>query len=175
MSAGAPAPLVVRAATPADLPRILAEEARGRDGGFILGNDEAAHRRMLADPDVEYRVYCGGDGGWLGNVILRGLTAPLRAIELKRIVVAEPGRGTGSAIMRDVMRHAFATLGAHRLWLDSVGDNRRAHAVYRRLGFVQEGCLRDAILIHGAYRDVLIFGMLEGEWRRLHDMKEPPR
>ncbi|MBL8838614.1 MAG: GNAT N-acetyltransferase [Alphaproteobacteria bacterium] len=176
MSIGAePAPMIVRAATPDDLPRLLAEEARARAGGFILGDDEPTHRAMLADPDIEYRVYLAPQGGWLGNVILRIAPAPLRVIELRRIVVAQPGRGTGTAIMVDVMRHAFATLGAHRLWLDSLGDNLRAHAVYRRLGFTQEGRLRDEVLVRGAYRDVLVFGMLEDEWRRLADAKEPRR
>jgi RimJ/RimL family protein N-acetyltransferase len=156
-----------RAATPDDLPRILAEEARARADRLILGWSEARHRAALGEPDVEYRVY-EDESGWLGFVILELLPAH-RCAELTRIVTTQPGRGIGRAILRDTMRHVFETLRAHRLWLTSFADNARAHRVYRHLGFVEEGVLRESARRVDGFQCAVIFAMLEHEW---HARKE---
>ena len=49
------------------------------------------------------------------------------------------GRGLGREAMRLVLRHAFGTLGMHRVDLLVLDDNDRAIAAYRACGFVEEG------------------------------------
>jgi diamine N-acetyltransferase len=153
----------VRPATRDDLPRILEEEAWARADRRILGWPEARHLQALSDHGTEYRVYADATG-WLGFVILEALAAH-RCVELTRIVTAQPGRGVGRRILHDTMRHAFGALGAHRLWLTSFADNARAHRVYRHLGFVQEGVLRQSARRVDGFQDAVIFAMLEHEWR----------
>lgn len=36
--------------------------------------------------------------------------------------------------------------------------------VLEKLGFQQEGCLREHAYIRGAYRDTYLFGLLADEW-----------
>jgi len=99
-----------------------------------------------------------------GYVILRGLRSANRCLELKRIVIAEPGRGLGRQVLRAIIDKAFGELAAHRLWLDVYDDNHRARHLYRSLGFVEEGTLRDCIRCEGRYRSLVVMSMLESEY-----------
>ncbi|MEQ8937009.1 MAG: GNAT family N-acetyltransferase [Amphiplicatus sp.] len=147
-----------------DLPWILKLEAAARYGGFIRGNDEATHRRQFADANARY-LLINAEGRAKGFAYLRGLASPDQSIELRRIVIGEPGQGVGKAAMRALMAYAFDTLAANRLWLDTLHDNVRAQHVYRSLGFVEEGRLRQAMKLGGAFHDLLLFSLLAEDWR----------
>ena len=100
-----------------------------------------------------------------GFAILRGLTLPNRSIELKRNVIAEPGRGLGKQAMAAILAEMFGHLSAHRVWLDAFEDNLRAQHVYRSLGFVKEGMVRECVYHEGRYRSLILMSMLESEYR----------
>jgi ribosomal-protein-serine acetyltransferase len=44
-------------------------------------------------------------------------------------------------------------------------ENRRSRAIPERLGFKQEGILREEMFIDGRYLDSVVYAMLEDEWR----------
>ncbi len=48
--------------------------------------------------------------------------------------------------------------------------NRKSKAIPERLGFTEEGRIRNYELLHGEYLDRIIFGLLKKEWtnRRSH-------
>ena len=98
-------------------------------------------------------------------MLLAGLASPNRAIELRRIVVSEPGRRLGRTALALVLDHAFTLLDAHRVWLDVMVHNERARRAYRAVGFVEEGVLRDALLGDGGYESLVVMSILAGEWR----------
>jgi len=84
------------------------------------------HYQALHDPDVRYLIVAAADNAPNGFVILRGMTSDSGSIELKRIAVAEPGRGTGRRALEAVIAKVFGELAAHRLWLDVFDYNDRA-------------------------------------------------
>ncbi|KJA16913.1 hypothetical protein HYPSUDRAFT_46819 [Hypholoma sublateritium FD-334 SS-4] len=53
----------------------------------------------------------------------------------------------------------------HRVSLTVFEGNDRALALYRRLGFVEEGRHRKIVWIKGSWRDTYYMGILEDEWR----------
>ena len=65
------------------------------------------------------------------------------------------GRGVGTLLMRTLCDYADNWLGLLRIELEVYADNRRAQALYRRFGFVQEGVHRCDALRDGAYVDSL--------------------
>ena len=55
----------------------------------------------------------------------------------------EWGKGYGTDASRVTIRYGFQELNLYRIWLDVFGYNDRAQALYRRLGFTEEGRLRE--------------------------------
>ena len=90
---------------------------------------------------------------------------PHRCIRLKRIIARNPERGIGSKFLRSVLDICFNELAAHRVELLVHLDNERARRVYARIGFAEEGILRD---LHrnddGSFRSMRLMSILETEW-----------
>jgi RimJ/RimL family protein N-acetyltransferase len=64
-----------------------------------------------------------------------------------------------------LMRHAFETLGFHRVEYKTDARNARSRAAILKLGAVQEGILRKhMILADGYVRDSVYFSVLDTEW-----------
>lgn len=73
--------------------------------------------------------------------------------------------GYGTDTMRTVCRFGFEMMNLHRIELEVYANNARARHVYERVGFVLEGCRRQALYKYGRYQDVLVMSLLEGELR----------
>jgi RimJ/RimL family protein N-acetyltransferase len=158
---GSKGPLL-RTAGPEDIEAIIAIEARPELADFILRWEPERHRAGLADPDRRYLVMDGAEG-LAAYIILAGLTSPNRSVELVRIVIAEPGGGLGTQALVQLIDLVFGPMGAHRLWLDVFTDNVRARHVYAKLGFREEGVLREAVLRDGRWRSLVVMALLEHE------------
>lgn len=74
------------------------------------------------------------------------------------------GRGFAREALSAVLEHAFATLGARRVFADCDPENASSIRLVESLGFVQEGHLRAEWETHIGIRDSLIFGLLLDEW-----------
>jgi RimJ/RimL family protein N-acetyltransferase len=79
------------------------------------------------------------------------------------------GRGAGTEATWLMLRHAFETLGLHRIGLFVFEFNERAIRAYQRCGFVIEGRSRESIWRDGRWWDELAMSVLETDWRRIRD------
>ena len=80
------------------------------------------------------------------------------------------GHGYIAEAVRLLATYAFDTLKANRLEIRCDELNARSAAVPQRLGFVQEGCLRNnATAPDGRIRSTLVFSLIPGEW---HDERQ---
>jgi ribosomal-protein-serine acetyltransferase len=80
------------------------------------------------------------------------------------------GHGYVTEAMRLVANYAFDTLKANRLEIRCDERNVRSAAIPQRLGFVQEGCLRNNMATpDGKLRNTLVFSLIPGEW---HDERQ---
>jgi len=66
--------------------------------------------------------------------------------------------------MRLLLRHGFATLNLHRIYLRVFEDNPRAIRSYEKAGFVHEGRQRQGEYHEGEFHDVLFMSVLRPEW-----------
>ena len=73
--------------------------------------------------------------------------------------------GYGTDAMRALCRFGFDIMNLHRIQLDVYAGNQRAQHVYEKVGFRIEARKRQGIYKFGAYQDVLVMGLLEGELR----------
>jgi RimJ/RimL family protein N-acetyltransferase len=114
------------------------------------------------DDVVLFGIRARDDDRLLGTCQLLGIDRRSRGAEL-RIRLGEEGdrgRGHGSEALRLLLRHAFDDLNLRRVSLQVLATNERAIAAYRSAGFAQEGRLREAAYVDGAYVDVLLFATL---------------
>jgi RimJ/RimL family protein N-acetyltransferase len=155
----------LRRATSADLPFLLGLERRYSALGFVGTDSESLHNERMASSGASYLIV-EDSGRPAGFVILCGLDSVNRCVELKRIMVDPPGKGVGSAVLRRILTMVFDEFSAHRIWLDVYEDNQRARSVYRTLGFVEEGTLRECIHDGGRFRSLVVMSILEPEYRR---------
>jgi RimJ/RimL family protein N-acetyltransferase len=160
------ADLVLRPAVASDIEAIISIESRGSISQFIRPWRHERHAAALENRSYAYLI-AEVAGETVGFVIFQEVLSTDRSINLMRIAVTEPGQGNGTTLMRLAMRHAFIDLGAHRLWLDVFAENDRARHVYRGLGFVEEGTMRDAALKPDGFHSLVIMSMLEDEYRAL--------
>ena len=70
------------------------------------------------------------------------------------------GRGLMTLAVRAMIDHAFGEWRLHRVEIQTAVDNQRSRAVAERLGFTQEGVLREAELIGDRYHDLVVYGLL---------------
>ena len=81
----------------------------------------------------------------IGNVWLWDIDRRHRKAEL-RVVVGDRtarGQGLGAEAIDRLCRHAFDTLGLHRVYAYVLGINPSARRAFERAGFTLEGTLRD--------------------------------
>jgi diamine N-acetyltransferase len=150
-----------------DVPLIAAMERLAAVRDFVGQWSEERHLRTLSNDDARYFVSESESGELQAYAILRGIGEASRSIELKRIVVAAPGRGLGRRILNDLIRIAFEELHAHRMFLDVYEDNARARHIYESLGFVYEGIMREAGERNEKFISLHLMSMLDREYRKI--------
>jgi diamine N-acetyltransferase len=158
----------LRQTAEADLAFVCALERDPETAPWVLAWSEERHRAAIADPDEEHLLLVAGEEDGeraLGFVLLAGLCDANNCVQLRRIVVAERGRGSGRAGLELIQEHAFAELGARRLWLDLQVRNLRARRASAAVGFLPEGILRDAMKTADGYVSLAVMSMLAPEWR----------
>jgi ribosomal-protein-serine acetyltransferase len=77
------------------------------------------------------------------------------------------GRGTMTDAVRTLVRHAFEVWDLNRIEIRVAVGNTRSAAIPRRLGFVEEGVLRQAERHAGGFRDIVVFSLLRRDEPRV--------
>ena len=81
---------------------------------------------------------------------------------------AAPGApaGTGSHLGRMALQFAFGSLQVHKVCGEALEGNEASIRFHRKLGFREEGRLREQENVGARYHDLICFGLLAHEWPR---------
>lgn len=122
--------------------------------------------RVLASEEDRMYAVEDGDGRYLGNAGIHRIYWPARNGRLGLMLARHAhGRGLGAATLRALCGVGFDELGLHKLWLVHYADNARMRHLARKLGFVEEGVLRDEYFHRGTFHDMVRHSLLEHEHR----------
>lgn len=134
----------------------------------VLNNELPGYFFIIADRD---------DESYLGQFDLRTTDDPSHQASLSIIVPARinRGKGYGREAMRLGLQFGFQTANLNRIWLYVLSGNTAAIQLYRSLGFLEEGVLREDVYRHGKYLDVIVMAILRREWeaRNARSSTEP--
>ena len=122
------------------------------------------------DPTAVTYVIESADGEYAGSIGLMHIDGRNRRAEVG-VVIARPedwGRGMGTEAMILMLRHAFEEMNLHRVTLRVYTFNDRAQRSYGKIGFVEEGRLREDTYRHGAWHDTVLMGILADEFFARH-------
>jgi ribosomal-protein-serine acetyltransferase len=74
------------------------------------------------------------------------------------------GRGVMTEAVRAYVDYAFATLGLHRVVVEAAVENARSRAIPERLGFREEGVLREVERVGERMLDHVVYAVLAADW-----------
>jgi RimJ/RimL family protein N-acetyltransferase len=148
-----------------DIPLFREYERKGAEDGFVAHQKDEDHLAQMKNPDLLYVMFMDTETSEpIGYGLLCGLESQPRIIELRRLVIFKTNRGYGRKSVQLIKSYVFSGLEAHRLWLDVRAHNERAYHLYQSEGFVDEGTLREAVLLNGQFLDVKLLSVLKREY-----------
>jgi ribosomal-protein-serine acetyltransferase len=82
------------------------------------------------------------------------------------IAEAGQGRGTVTRAVAALVDHAFGVWNLNRVEIHAGVENERSRAIPRRLGFVEEGVLRQVERLGDRFIDHVVYAVLAQDWPR---------
>ncbi|WP_028784387.1 GNAT family N-acetyltransferase [Thalassobacillus devorans] len=76
------------------------------------------------------------------------------------------GNGIMTRVVKALTDYAFTELRLNRVDIKAAFDNKKSRGVPERLGFVEEGRIRQAEWLYDHYVDHVVYGMLKEEWKK---------
>lgn len=150
-----------------DLDEVMHIEGQEENKRFVYVWSKERHLQAIEVSDEMHLVIRDKeDERILGYILLAGLDGEDKSIELRRITIAEKGKGYGRESMKLIKKLCFEKLGCHRLWLDLFEDNLIAYHLYLSEGFVREGLLRECKKYNDQYRSMIIMSILDREYNK---------
>ncbi|GLI27132.1 hypothetical protein ARHIZOSPH14_13740 [Agromyces rhizosphaerae] len=134
-----------------------------RAGMRLLATDDDA---MLLVAELVGEPSLGREGDRVVAEFMTRVTSVAHAqVEIGWLVHPEfQRRGLAAEGTAAVLRHAFETLGAHRVHAVLDPRNLASAAICRRMGMRHEGTEREREFHDGAWDDLATFGILRREW-----------
>jgi RimJ/RimL family protein N-acetyltransferase len=145
-------------------------EERGPQPPRAITRAEFAARfdKVLTEPSQDALFVIEADGAAVGRCALFDIDNLARTAEVGIAIHAPArGRGYGTEALRALVAFAFERCNLRRAHLRVLASNVVAIASYRKVGFVEEGRLRESAWVRGNYEDELVMGLLRSEWLRL--------
>ena len=135
-------------------------------------------RRTLEEVRQWYNDYFSGEANRLymisyqdnpiGYFTIEGIDKVNKNCEFG-IIIGEPdyhNKGIGTSAVTMMLEKAFGEMGMHRIFACIEEENIPSIRCFMKSGFTLEGRLREAKFTDDRYKDILLFSILEHEWRR---------
>ena len=165
----------LRKPEPSDLDALLTQKNNPEVTKFLGGVARPRSRKDLEEwlewhrcrtDEVLWSIICVEDGRCVGHAGLYKIDRVVRCAEFG-IMVGDPsawGQGVGYQATILAISHGFSQENLNRISLTVLDTNDRAIHLYQKVGFVEEGRLRQAQYRDGQYVDLIAMGILRHEF-----------
>ena len=103
----------------------------------------------------------------IGKIYISRINRAEDSLDITRIYIADPelrGKGYGEEALRLILEYAFINLHMERVTIDHFEKNRFAASLYDKIGFKNEGLMRNAGKKNGKYINLQLKSMLRAEY-----------
>ena len=124
-------------------------------------DDEESFIENLGEENIHLSIYTENE--LIGNIVLKEKEEGVAEIG----VMIDPdyhGNGYGTEASKLLINHGFEQMRYHRVYARVFASNEKSKSVWKKLGFQEEGLLREHIFMDGEFEDARIYGILEREW-----------
>ena len=160
--------LRLRRADLSDLNFILELQTVPENSKFIVPFDENFHTNILTSDcakKIDVIVEERDTNLPVGYFMLSELDNPHNKVEITHVIIAKKNCGYGHEALKLLLTWIFKVKKYHRAFLDCKEYNSVAIHLYESLGFKREGIMRDVICTNGVYENLILFGILEDEFK----------
>ena len=97
----------------------------------------------------------------IGNILLGPINWINHSSDLSMMIGSKKfwGKGYMSEAFNLITNHAFNILNLHKLKAGTEKENESSIKLFKKLGWVEEGLLKEHVLYNGKYHDVLLFAI----------------
>lgn len=147
-----------------DLELVRTLERDPENSPYIRQWSRDRHLRSIEDDNEAHFLIVDGSTGTLkGYAILIGVQDEDDSLQLKRLVIAAKGQGSGRSALKAIKQFAFREVRCHRLWLEVLEGYDSARGLYESEGFQVEGIARESFKRGHEYASLIIMSILAGE------------
>jgi ribosomal-protein-alanine N-acetyltransferase len=124
---------------------------------------------MARDEAFSFLIFDAGADTLLGGLTLGGIRRGVAQSGTLGYWMGAPhaGKGRMTRAVAAAVRFGFATLRLHRIEAACLPENAASQTLLEHNGFQREGLARGYLRINGAWRDHLLYGLVEPEATRL--------
>ncbi len=123
----------------------------------------AAQKRQ--NGDLWLGIYNKASRAHIGNIELSRASSVHQTATFAILLWSDHGQGLAFEASRIILEFGFRKLNLSRVELEVHSENAPAIALYKKLGFVEEGRKRQAFHRSGKKSDLIVMGLLQSEFR----------
>lgn len=123
-------------------------------------------RRRQAGDELRWAIRVRGEERLAGMCVLHEPYSPRRRAELGYMLAPDRwGQGFAAEAVEAVISYGFSVLGLNRIEALTFAENSASRALLRKLGFAEEGIMRQHAWEKGRYWDDVIHALLADDFR----------
>lgn len=123
---------------------------------FTKKDEEKYVKKILASKNDFVFSFFNSSGEYIGQGGIHQIAWENKLGRLSIIIKREYwNKGYAQEILPTLIRYAFKELGLHKITLMYWKENKKAKHLYKKLGFVKEGVLKDEYFWQGKYHDMV--------------------
>lgn len=125
--------------------------------------------RSLQDFAQHSNPACGiwYQGEFVGGIGMHTIDRKNHATSLGYwLAASHQGKGIVTRACMGMIDYAFHDLNLNRIVIEAAVNNHKSRAIPQRLGFTEEGTLRQSRYLYDRYVDMVQYGLLAEEWTK---------
>lgn len=140
--------------TQAFVKQVLWDTKKENRSRYVFSVFEQENRTMIGAGEINFRDFRVGEIGYI-------------------IHPDYWGKGIATEVAKLLLQFGFEKLNLHRIYATCDPRNVGSSKVLQKIGMIQEGRMREDLLLKTGWRDSLLYSILEQEWNEVNKTNAP--